>query len=78
MVNGISSGWADVYNWFLADQFIEISGVRDGCYVLKTVVDPNDTVVEADATNNESSALIYLEGDSARFIARQAAPSFCG
>jgi hypothetical protein len=78
MVNGISAGWADVYNWYLADQFIEISGVADGCYVLKTVVDSNDTVVESDGSNNSSFALLQLAGDSATFIPRQAAPSLCG
>ena len=40
MVNGISVGWADVYNWFLADQYIEISGVPDGLYVIETMANP--------------------------------------
>ena len=68
MVNGISVGWADVYNWFLADQFIEISGLDDGYYVLESVADPADTVVEIDDSNNTASSLIRLCGDTAEVV----------
>jgi hypothetical protein len=44
MVNGISVGWADVYNWFLPGQFIEVSGLPDGYYRLETEADPNNTI----------------------------------
>lgn len=44
MVNGISVGWADIYNWYLADQYIEISGVPDGVYVIETTANPIRTV----------------------------------
>ncbi len=59
-INGISRGWADVYNWFLPDQYIEVSHLTDGDYVLETVSDPAGTVVEADDTNNCSAVLITL------------------
>lgn len=59
-VNGIARGWADVYNWFLADQFIEVSSLTDGYYALETVADPGDTVVESDETNNCTAVLIEL------------------
>lgn len=59
-VNGISRGWADVYNWFLADQFIEVSHLTDGDYVLETIADPAGTVVEADDTNNCTAVQITL------------------
>ncbi len=77
MVNGISPGWADVYNWYLADQFIEISGVRDGCYVLQTRADPKDTIVESDDHNNSATALIEIHGDSADFVKRADAARVC-
>ncbi len=50
MVNGISAGWADVYNWFLADQYIEISGVPDGIYLLETVANPARTCTRRPST----------------------------
>ncbi len=68
MVNGISVGWADVYNWFLADQFIEISGLADGYYLLESISDPVNTVVESDDSNNTASSLIRLCGDSAEVV----------
>jgi hypothetical protein len=64
MVNGMSVGWADVYNWFLADQYIEISGVPDGLYVIETVANPARTVHEATFDDNSARATIRLSGDS--------------
>lgn len=63
MVTGISAGWADVYNWFLADQYIEVSGVPDGYYLLETLADPADTVLESDETDNAVEVLIRLCGE---------------
>jgi hypothetical protein len=68
MVNGISVGWADVYNWFLADQYIEISGVPDGVYVLETVANPARTVHETTFDDNSARVTIRLRGDSVELV----------
>jgi hypothetical protein len=68
MVNGISAGWADVYNWYLADQFIEISGVPDGVYVLETVANPVRTVHETTFDDNLARATIRLQGDTVTLL----------
>jgi hypothetical protein len=68
MVNGISPGWADVYNWFLADQYIEISGVPDGLYVLETVANPAQTVHETTLNDNAARVLIHLRGDTVELV----------
>ena len=68
MVNGISAGWADVYNWFLADQYIEVSGVPDGIYVLETVANPARTVQETTADDNTARVRIRLEGDTVELV----------
>jgi hypothetical protein len=68
MVNGISAGWADVYNWYLADQYIEISGVPDGIYVLETVANPAGTVHETTAEDNKARVTIRLEGDTVEIV----------
>ena len=68
MVNGISVGWADVYNWFLADQYIEISGVPDGVYVIETVANPIRTVHETTFADNTARATIRLRGDTVTLL----------
>lgn len=68
LVSGISAGWADVYNWFLADQYIEISGVPDGLYVLETVANPAQTVHETTLDDIASSVLIQLEDDTVELV----------
>ena len=67
-ISGISRGWADVYNWFLPDQFIEVSGVPDGYYILQSVADQANTVRELDETNNSASVLIKLCGERAEIV----------
>ena len=68
MVNGISAGWADVYNWFLADQYIEISGVPDGLYVIETVANPIRTVHETTFDDNAARATIRLHGETVTLV----------
>jgi hypothetical protein len=72
MVNGISVGWADVYNWFLADQYIEISGVPDGVYVLETVANPAGTVHETTQADNTARVTIRLRGDTVDLVSPSA------
>jgi hypothetical protein len=59
LVNGITNGWADNYVWFLADQFIEVSGRGDGYYVIETSIG-GDEIVEMSSDNNCSATLIRL------------------
>ena len=68
MVNGISVGWADVYNWWLADQYIEVTGVPDGVYVLETVANPARTVHETTFADNRSRVTIRLQGDTVELV----------
>lgn len=80
LLQGISAGWADVYDWFLPDQFIEVSGLADGLYLLDTVVDPDDTILEADEANNCGAVYVRLSGMSGtdpRATLEGAAPA-CG
>lgn len=59
---GISVGWADVYARNLADQWIDITGVRDGKYWLEVTVDPNGLIAESDETNNVTYVKVILKG----------------
>jgi hypothetical protein len=57
---GITSGWMDVYDWYLPDQYMDVSGVPDGIYLLQTEADPDGLLVEADRSNNCGGVFIQL------------------
>ncbi|MCA1833370.1 MAG: lysyl oxidase family protein [Actinomycetota bacterium] len=69
VVMGIDNGWADVYNWFLADQFIDITGLADGVYRLEIIADPGNTLVESDYTDNARSTWICISGTTVNKVA---------
>jgi lysyl oxidase len=49
---GIQSGWFDVYTTNLACQYIDITGVPPGNYLLQMVVNPDNLIAEANYENN--------------------------
>jgi len=64
MVQGIDVGWADVYGWNLADQYIDITGVPDGLYQLEQWANPDHSVVESDYADNTASTAICIKGNT--------------
>lgn len=59
---GISPGWIDTYLRHLPGQSMDISDLTDGVYALRSVVDPEGLLVEADKSNNDSLVYFHLEG----------------
>ncbi len=59
---GMSAGWSDEYNWFLPGQYVEVTGVTDGTYILDTTVDPTGRLQEANKNNNCGSVRVQLTG----------------
>ncbi len=52
---GITAGWMDVYQSFLAGQALRLpADLANGLYCLETVVDPIDQLLESDDDNNTS------------------------
>jgi len=49
---GIQKGWADVYTGDLPCQWIDITGVPSGNYILEMETNPDRTIVESDYSNN--------------------------
>jgi Lysyl oxidase len=49
---GLSVGWEDIYGTGLPDQFIALTGLAEGDYVLENQVNPSHTMPESDYTNN--------------------------
>lgn len=58
-LQGLTQGWVDTYVSGLARQWVELTGVEDGSYALRSVVDPTDTILEVDETNN--AAVTYFQ-----------------
>lgn len=67
-VVGISAGWQDVYPASLPDQFVEITGVPDGQYLLEIELDPHNVFVEADNSNNTVCVLVALQRTAAQIV----------
>jgi len=49
---GLTPGWADVYDWYIPDQYLEVSGVKDGYYRLEFCADPDNAIEEEREDNN--------------------------
>lgn len=49
---GIQAGWADIYSANLSGQWIDITGLPAGQYVLEITMDPLNLIDELDETNN--------------------------
>ncbi|HWN95923.1 MAG TPA: lysyl oxidase family protein [Methylomirabilota bacterium] len=61
LVQGLSVGWADVYGANLTDQWIDVSDVPAGRYWLEAVVDPENSILESNESNNWTRILIDLD-----------------
>jgi hypothetical protein len=59
-VQGISPGWADVYDLELPDQWIDITHVPNGNYWLECEVDPDNRILESAERNNVARIPIVL------------------
>ena len=65
---GISVGWVDVYQSFLAGQALKLPDrARDGLYCLKIKVDPRNQLLESDDDDNTSIRAFSLRGDAITF-----------
>ncbi|MDT7570080.1 MAG: hypothetical protein QOE05_254, partial [Actinomycetota bacterium] len=71
-VTGVSPGWVDVYDLSLPHQYIEVSGVPDGFYLLQIEIDPDHRLRETTTRDNSSWQLIRLCGDKVDLVGRTA------
>jgi hypothetical protein len=61
---GITAGWADVYDKSLDCQFLDITGVPGGHYTLRVTVNPERLLAESNYDNNSASVALNLAGDN--------------
>ena len=66
---GISVGWGDRYSWKIAFQWVDITGLPSGDYVLRAMVDPYSSFLETDETDNCTYRRIRVSGSSVRLLA---------
>ncbi|HEY8173639.1 MAG TPA: lysyl oxidase family protein, partial [Dehalococcoidia bacterium] len=71
---GISAGWSDTYAASIPGQDIDISGLPDGRYAIKTTVDPDRRLIESDDDNNTSTTYVALSGTEIQILASPSAP----
>ena len=59
---GLTAGWADVYGWYLPEQFVDLCTTRpaDGDYAIKITVDPLGKFLESDDANNTTTAFFSI------------------
>jgi hypothetical protein len=67
---GIQAGWADVYTGSTPDlpdglpcQYIDITGVPPGNYVLQMIVNPDNVLPESNTANNETRVPVTIPPD---------------
>lgn len=75
---GWSVGWGDEYDQTDAGQPIDLTGVRDGTYVLHAVVDPTRAVLQSSTGNDVTDTLLRITGGTVTVLSqrtRAAGPS---
>jgi hypothetical protein len=60
---GLSVGWGDVYPWYLAFQWIDISGLPNGDYVIKAQADPHAVFTETSTANNATWTRVRISAN---------------
>ncbi|MFQ5942911.1 MAG: lysyl oxidase family protein [Anaerolineales bacterium] len=65
---GLSVGWADVYQYYLAGQSIDVTELEDGTYALMSIADPFNLIQESDETNNGIVIYIEIQGSKVTVI----------
>jgi hypothetical protein len=60
LFQGLSAGWADVYHRGLDCQWIDITGVPSGRYVLEVVVNPARVIPEHNYANNVARSEVVI------------------
>jgi hypothetical protein len=74
-MQGISAGWVDRYQSTLPGQAIDITGLASqGFYALRSIVDPEDQLLEGNEANNDVLVYIEIDQNQVRIIDRAQIP----
>jgi len=61
---GISVGWADVYERTLAEQYIDINNLPTGTYSFATQINIGDSLLEKNYSNNKSVVILHINASA--------------
>jgi hypothetical protein len=70
VTEGISVGWMDTYAYSAVFQWIDITGLKNGKYILTQAADPFGYFDEADTTNNTASATLRIGSGGVKILSR--------
>ena len=59
-LQGLSAGWGDEYKSFLDGQSIQLSGVQNGYFALKSTANPGRIVLESNYSNNAVTLYLFI------------------
>lgn len=59
-VSGITPGWADLYDYSIYGQWVDITGIKDGTYFLRTTINPRRILMETKHKNNIALVMIKI------------------
>jgi hypothetical protein len=65
---GISVGWGDRYQWTLPFQWVDITGLPNGDYRLRAMVDARNWFAETSNTNNCTYSRLRISGSSVTLL----------
>jgi hypothetical protein len=66
---GLSEGWADVYDWYLEGQYIELDDYTlPGDFCVAADADPEQLLTEATRENNATSTLVHVSENDVSVI----------
>lgn len=64
---GVSVGWGDVYDYTLADQYLDVHDLPPGIYSFSLVIDPKQKMIELRRDNNTSIVIFELDTEQRYF-----------
>jgi hypothetical protein len=67
---GWSVGWGDEYDQTDSGQPIDLTGVPDGTYVLRGIVDPDHVFTESDPTNDVTDTKLQIAGNQVTVLSQ--------
>ena len=67
---GLSTGWGDVYRWQRPGQYVEFGDNPNGRYIVRSIVDKENNVLEENEDDNVSYTCIDVQGDTIEIIER--------
>lgn len=67
---GLGVGWGDIYVYTLDGNYVEFSENTDGRYVIRSVADAINDVLESDETDNAGYAYVEVKGNAVTVLER--------